>query len=427
MWILPSNHPLYSAFVPESSDLNEESKEFWAMCERSLMWRSKPSLWRTWFNRWSKVYWIQHLFTRILKPSTHNRFVTRYTASLPDIRASHSASPASKKDMMIQDTFSRIYSTLLTQYDLFGASLKTSGDTSHWDMTKFTEAFEILVIQLSAEYSRRLKLARHIIENDSSSLPYGWKTPQSSDCGAPSSKRQSRETSTAYQLREQARWTTPQVMDMMAPKTEKAIQKEKEMQRPGRSQLSNLRDQVIPESQNLWATPRSGKTTSEDPESWNLRNEAGKVSTPPLEMMAKKWATPKAQNANSPGQHGQGGEDLQTMVQQKWPTPVASPNANRTTKNASSHGKTHGPTLAGTVKSWMTPNSRDWKDTGQTQGNRNSPNLGTLAGQHHPEQINIPGKRLVLSPLWVAQLMGMDFERTFFVRLETPSSAKQQK
>lgn len=31
---------------------------------------------------------------------------------------------------------------------------------------------------------------------------------------------------------------------------------------------------------------------------------------------------------------------------------------------------------------WPTPNARDWKDTGATQGNRHSPNLGTAVHTH---------------------------------------------
>ncbi len=175
MWLLPSNHPLYSAFVQEPLGSNEELNELSARCEQSLMWRSKPSLSKTWLSRWKKVYWLPHLFSRILKPSMHESFVIKYTASLPDIRASLSALPANKKGKKIHDTFSRIYSTLLTQYDLFGASSKTSAATSHWDMTKCKEAFTILVTQLSQEYSLRLKQAQHMRENGCSSLL--WKTP----------------------------------------------------------------------------------------------------------------------------------------------------------------------------------------------------------------------------------------------------------
>lgn len=37
--------------------------------------------------------------------------------------------------------------------------------------------------------------------------------------------------------------------------------------------------------------------------------------------------------------------------------------------------------------SWPTPNARDWKDTGATQGNRHSPNLGTAVHTHtHTQQ-----------------------------------------
>ncbi len=49
--------------------------------------------------------------------------------------------------------------------------------------------------------------------------------------------------------------------------------------------------------QQLWPTPRAGKTTSEDPESWQKRKEAGKVSTPPLDLAVKMWPTPAAQDS----------------------------------------------------------------------------------------------------------------------------------
>jgi hypothetical protein len=77
---------------------------------------------------------------------------------------------------------------------------------------------------------------------------------------------------------------------------------------------------------------------------------------------------------------------------------------------------------------WPTPNQRDWKDTGATQGNRKSPNLGTMVhrwptpkaadatggGQHNCPvgQMHLrdavkqgqPGGQL--NPTWVEWLMG---------------------
>jgi hypothetical protein len=39
----------------------------------------------------------------------------------------------------------------------------------------------------------------------------------------------------------------------------------------------------------LWPTPRAGKTTDENEETWLIRQAAGKVSTPPLTLAVKMW------------------------------------------------------------------------------------------------------------------------------------------
>jgi hypothetical protein len=81
-------------------------------------------------------------------------------------------------------------------------------------------------------------------------------------------------------------------------------------------------------------------------------------------------------------------------------------------------------------KLWPTPNQRDWKDTGATQGNRKSPNLGTMVHQWAtPTKADAQGgpgrsdKRKggdnlrtqvggSLNPSWVAWLMGWPIEWT---------------
>jgi hypothetical protein len=47
-----------------------------------------------------------------------------------------------------------------------------------------------------------------------------------------------------------------------------------------------------------WATPRSGKTTDENPETWALRQAKGDVATMPLGAQVKCWGTPAANDAN---------------------------------------------------------------------------------------------------------------------------------
>jgi hypothetical protein len=41
-----------------------------------------------------------------------------------------------------------------------------------------------------------------------------------------------------------------------------------------------------------WATPRAGKTTDENPETWALRQAKGDVATMPLGAQVQAWATP---------------------------------------------------------------------------------------------------------------------------------------
>jgi hypothetical protein len=49
---------------------------------------------------------------------------------------------------------------------------------------------------------------------------------------------------------------------------------------------------VEQEQRKQWATPRAGKTTDENPETWAARQAKGDVATMPLTAQVKAWATP---------------------------------------------------------------------------------------------------------------------------------------
>lgn len=74
-----------------------------------------------------------------------------------------------------------------------------------------------------------------------------------------------------------------------------------------------------------WTSPRSGKTTSEEPEVWQKRKDAGKVATPPLGMQVKQnWPTMTVTSIdNKKGLSPTSGDGLQTAVKKQWPTPTA--------------------------------------------------------------------------------------------------------
>jgi hypothetical protein len=75
-----------------------------------------------------------------------------------------------------------------------------------------------------------------------------------------------------------------------------------------------------------WATPRSGKTTDENPETWALRQAKGDVATMPLGAQVKAWATPKASDPQHSGPNmrdSAGNYALPAQVTKHWGTPTA--------------------------------------------------------------------------------------------------------
>ena len=94
------------------------------------------------------------------------------------------------------------------------------------------------------------------------------------------------------------------------------------------------------------------------------------------------WASPQAHDVHpgNPARVGRygtkhGGRNL-TDDASAWPTPRSSPNENRTTRNAPSHGKTHGKTLAGEAASFPTPSA-------QTYGNNRGGSAGRVGPVRH--------------------------------------------
>lgn len=175
MWIIPSNHPLYSAFAPAYLDSKEALKEQLEKSGLQLMWRSKPSSSPTWLQRWKRVYWIPYLFGRMLKPSMQHPFETKYTALLAGIRASPSATPGCAKAKKTRGTSGQTSVRSFVQLSLFGASSKMCGDTLPSVSTWCTKNFQTSVTRWRQEYFQRRKSAQRRKEKDSSSSQ--WSTP----------------------------------------------------------------------------------------------------------------------------------------------------------------------------------------------------------------------------------------------------------
>jgi hypothetical protein len=118
------------------------------------------------------------------------------------------------------------------------------------------------------------------------------------------------------------------------------------------------------------------------------------------------WPTPTVNgNYNQAGMSAKSGDGLATAVK-KRPTPRSTDGTHggRVTPRKSRNG---GNLIEAVSKEMSpTPNQRDWKDSGPTQGNRKSPNLGTVCGGQ-------------LNPTWVEWLMGWPLGWTDLKPLET--------
>jgi len=178
------------------------------------------------------------------------------------------------------------------------------------------------------------------------------------------------------------RWRTPQAMVTEAKSTVVKLSG----RTPSDPQVG-LADQA-----NRWPTP-CAQEDNKSPEAhlaMKARMPGGPRSTvTSLNVMSKLWQTPSV--ADTTGGHAtrggaRSGEAMLNGQAANWPTPRASANENRTTKNAPSHGNGHGLTLAGVAISGLPA------PTTPTGGDDCSPSTPT-------------SRRL--SPAFVEALMGM--------------------
>lgn len=185
MWILPKQL-ITSAYVPDTKESGLDSEEFSQICERSLTWRGKDSLSRTWLQRWKRESWMQHLSSRTLRPSLTGSFVGAWTSSLADSRANHSVLPESVTALKIRDTCSLTSQTESesANLELFSSkTLKESSQPRQQTGNQFcnmsSESWKAWVIEQRREYSVRLKSAHLTRESGSSSL--AWPTASARD------------------------------------------------------------------------------------------------------------------------------------------------------------------------------------------------------------------------------------------------------
>lgn len=393
MWIIPSNHPLHSAFAQECVDSKEELKilldhfgtetvmkdgQEKVYSKLPLIWRSTRSLYTTWFARWKKVWWIQRLFGSTLRLSRTNDFTEKYISSLEDIPASHFHPQAGNSESSTRDIFGQPSNGGSEQLDLFSATSKTSSIISTSDIEMSDKAYADLVIRLKKEYFQRKRWVLLISVKDYSSSP----------------------------------WPTPTAMNRV--RDEDTLQKCLEFRKRNANQ--NTVPLYLAETVLNWATPTINGNN----------NVAGMTekSGDGLMTQVKNWGTPRQSMKNFDQKDRPDQSRIEDQVKM-WKTPRSSEMEGglmEIREDKDGHYK-----LRDQAHHWTTPNTRDWKDTIGMHASRRD---GKSRFDQLPRQVfglldkdltNTNGNLPALNPAWVLRLMGSTLRKTFFAWRGMPS------
>ena len=102
------------------------------------------------------------------------------------------------------------------------------------------------------------------------------------------------------------RWMTPNTMDSLPPKSQKALDHEY-THRPNRSNPGNLRDQIaVAEGKSTWPTPRAREGNAGAPRSKGSEHNAGRGYLDGV--VQEKWPTPTAMEAGKIGNRANYGQ-----------------------------------------------------------------------------------------------------------------------
>jgi len=291
------------------------------------MWRGKDQPPRSWLRLLKRERWMRLLSGRIYAPSHAARFVAVYAASLAVIPARERASRASSAGLTILAGSGHPSPEWSTNCAPSGVSSRTSRTMPIRDSASSDRTWKAWVTTLRREYSQRKKSARRIDGSGFSSsqwptanVPNGGRSMRPEHVLAkgatPKGKRQ-------VDLQSVARmWPMATAADA---KASGAAGYQTETRHSG----TTLTDAAVRTP--LWATPdASVMNDGQTREAWERRHER---------ELAKGY------NGND------GGTPLAAMVT-LWSTPRASPNENRNTQPAPSHGNGHGRTLAEDALTW---------------------------------------------------------------------------
>ena len=388
MWILPKQLHTYHCAV-DTKESESELNQFCQACEESLMWRSKPSLLRTWLRRWKANSWMQHLSTLMLKPSHTKSFLEKYLSSRVVFPARDFQWLEIEKELK---TLATSIPTLVKESKNVNLELcfsKTSVESSQAKPTmdnQFSnmscQTWKDWVTEQRQEYSLRVKSACHIREKESLS----WATPLANDAKG-SDYGYSNGKKVQYLGGQAKNWATPSTMDHL-----NVVRKpEERSEKANKGGCKNLREDVI-----NYPTPRTSDAEGGTVQAkisktgqFYRENKKGEKWSVKLKDAVESWPPPTvAEGTKIPDQANYGQIGLSNH-----PSIVGLPTREKGIKDG---------------KTFPTPMARDYKDTPGCKAGQMTTSKQALKYQQDQTKNNTNGSKLVLNPDWVEQLMGLN-------------------
>lgn len=415
-------------FVPGLEGLNSESELPNPERAASLTWRGKPLRSQVLSHQWKRGGFIRLLSGLTLEPSTLDRGVASFIASLRATPANPTASPESASDHPTTDSSSTSFCALSTSAGLVVSSERTCRGTPTDNSKLSSLHWSEWATALRAEYSARPRSGQVIAASDCSSWPTANARVKGGGEYQDTAKIEARHAAGhQVNLSEAAQlWATPQAHDT-------ALGNPARVGRFGTTAGGrNLTDEA-----SAWPTPRAN-----DPEKRGDFNASDPRNG--LPGAAALWMTPNVPNGGRTASHAIAkGKTLQredgTKVQlglehqaRTWPSPTV-----RCTKGGSAavirrDGKSRLDMLDYAAEQWSTPRSSDGEKGGPnqsfgaggiplaTQAVRASALIDySLPDRPTPSGMKSAETRRRLNPLFVEWLMGWPEGLSGFERSET--------
>jgi hypothetical protein len=215
-------------YVPGLEGSTSESPSPRLTIAPSVTWRGKPSPLRLWLRRWKTASWLQRLSGMTCLPSTLDRGVESWIASLRASRVSHTRLPVSSEGTATNGPYGQSSSESSKSVPPPWSFSKTS-QTLFTFSGQLEKNYREWATGLRLEYSARRKLARPIGGKDSSC----WPTASAHD-GKPGSDSTS--TQHANLKRDAENWATNSPLGHQAPQSMNAGQESHEAS--GQQQLN---------------------------------------------------------------------------------------------------------------------------------------------------------------------------------------------